>query len=76
MGSKCFPIAPDAGLTAWFLTDEISPELEEGRSGLKPAGTADRVFVADLVFGTEDLLEEDTWFPVEVVADKLDVEPA
>ena len=34
------------------------PELADCRNGLKPAGTADNVFVADLVFGTEDLRED------------------
>lgn len=50
----------------------MSPELADGRSGLNPAGTADSVFVVDLVFGTDER-REDANCPPAVVGD---VEPA
>ena len=72
MGSRCFPIPPDVWFNGWFRADDINPELAEDRSGLKPEGTAERVFVADLVLGTDDRREDDNW-PPPVVGD---VEPA
>ena len=66
----------EVGVVAWFLEDEINPELAEARKGLNPAGTADNVFVTDLVFGTEDLREDGTWLPADAVVDRFEVDPA
>ena len=78
MGSRCFPIVLDpTGDIAWFRADEISPELTDDRSGFNPAGTADSVFVVDLVLGTEDRRDvDDAGPPPGVGDDKFEVEPA
>ena len=70
------PIEPAEGVVAWFLPDEINPELAEARKGLSPAGTADKVFVADLVFGTEDLREDGARLVTDPDVDKLEFDPA